>query len=499
MDVTYDFFKQLEDIYTVKSRHLKYLNALLPEMWQTQIPGGYSRIWERQGWSFRLKSFDPLPLPLKLLFPSKKQLIAWTLIGFVNQLIMEVSPESLGDFLSQYIDNPTAKRNLTELFFGEDLSGPGLKAFGSIVVCAREENRFLNKFMPMLRAFAENDPRYRAVDEELMSLATEFYREISDFMRYLESDIFLFKRFSKDLKALFRYGVSMGVLGFGGIGSLVELLEKAEPLESESADKQDEKVEFFRDDDFYRRYRAFLEDYVSALSEAGLRAPDYTIRQVSGENGDLSIILSKTKLPPESIGRRLISILDGENCILFAGMIFEEIEKIARYNRSGRGVKIGIDPDISSWGLDRFDIRKSRITGDERLIYLEISVPYIRKENDERIDIEVTLRKLPDIATSVLKKRFVNEKVDGFYDEREIIINFLASFINSGRGGLLRMLVEKANKFIEDKMADFGVEKISAGEVARRARRERIFEQSIKSARSIDKVFRRKALFRKED
>lgn len=492
MDVTYDFFKQLEDIYTVKSRHLRYLNVVLPEMWQTQIPGGYSRIWERQGWNFRLKSFDPLPAPLKLLFPTKKQLVSWTLIGFVNQLIMEVSPESLGDFLNEYIDNPAARRNLTDLFFGEDLSGPGLKAFGSLVVCAREENRFLDKFMPMLRAFAENDPRYSAVDEELMSLAIEFFREISDFTRYLESDLFMFKRFNKDLKALFRYGVSVEVLGLAGLGSVVELLEKGELLEPERTDQVDEKLELFGDDHFLRRYRAYFEDYIGALTEAGLSTPNYTIRQISGENENFNVIITRTKLPVESIGGGLISILNAENCMLLVGMILEEIEKIARYNRSGRGVKIGIDASISSWGLEGFDCRKPGITGNEKLIYLETSVPYIRKEDGERIDVEVTLRDLPDIATSVLKKRFVEEKVDGFYDERDMVITLLASFINAGRGGILRMLVDHTNKFIEKKMVDLKLEKVSVGEVARRARRERIFKQAIKSTKSINRALKRR-------
>ncbi|GEM_PF-2411193 len=492
MDVTYDFFKQLEDIYVVKSRHLKYLNALLPELWQTQIPGGYSRMWERQGWKFRLKSFDPFPSPLKLLVPNKKQLVAWTLIGFGNELIMEVSPESLGDFLSQYIDNPTARRNLTDLFFGEDLTGPGLKAFGSIVVCAREENRFLDKFMPMLRAFAENDPRQGAVDEEMMSLTVEFFREISDFRRYLESDLFMFKRFSKDLKALFRYGTSVGVVGFGGIGSLIELIEEGKPIESEDADQEDEKTRLLVDEDSLRRYRSSFEDYLSALREAGLVTPDYTVKQISAEKGNYSVILARTKIPSESIGGKLISVLDGENCLKLAALIFEEIKKIARYNREHRELKIGIDASISSWGLDGFNFRKSKITGDERLVYLETSVPYIRKGDEEPIDIDISVRNSPDYATSLLKKRFLEEKIDGFYDAREMIISLLASFINAGRGALLRRLVEQVNGFIDREMSDFRIEKINAGEVAKRARRERILKQAIRSSKSIDKILKKK-------
>lgn len=204
MQLTFDIFEQLEDLYEVKSRHLGYLNATLPEGWQTTVPGGYGGMWRNSGDRFLLKSYDPFPKPLQLLLPDRRNLVSWTMIGFANEMIMAVSPESLGDFLALYVDNPTARRNLSELFLGEDMTGPGMKAFGSLVVCAREENRFIDLYLPMLRAFSEGDPRRVATDSELRDTALGFLREIDDFHRYLDSDIYFHKRFSKDLKMLFR-------------------------------------------------------------------------------------------------------------------------------------------------------------------------------------------------------------------------------------------------------------------------------------------------------
>jgi hypothetical protein len=125
------------------------------------------------------------------------------MIGFANELILEVAPDSLGEFLHRYIDNPAARMNLEEIFMGIDTSGPGLKAFGSIAVCASEENRFIGRYLPILRTFAGNDPRAVGIDTEARDEADGFLREIDDFRRYLDSDVFLFRKFNRDFKELF--------------------------------------------------------------------------------------------------------------------------------------------------------------------------------------------------------------------------------------------------------------------------------------------------------
>lgn len=217
MEVNFDLFLQLEDLYSVKSRHLRFLNSILPEDWRGVVKREYGDIWEQEGWKFYLRDQKPFPKPLRLLVPTRKHVLIWTMIGFTNELILEVSPESLGDFLHRYIDNPAARLNLEEIFLGEDTSGPGLKAFGSIVVCAQEENRFVDRYLTLLRTFAGNDPRTVGIDTETRDAADCFLREIDDLRRYLDSDVFLFRRFNRDLKELFHQGINVGVLDRGEI------------------------------------------------------------------------------------------------------------------------------------------------------------------------------------------------------------------------------------------------------------------------------------------
>jgi hypothetical protein len=217
MEVNFDLFLQLEDLYSVKSRHLRFLNSVLADDRLETVQREYGDIWEKKGWKFYLRDQKPFPKQLRLLIPTRKQVLIWTMIGFTNELILEVSPDSLGDFLHRYIDNPAARLNLEEIFLGVDTSGPGLKAFGSILVCAQEENRFIDRYLPLLRTFAGNDPRTVGIDTETRDAANSFLREIDDLRRYLDSDVFLFRRFNRDLKELFHRGINVGALENGEI------------------------------------------------------------------------------------------------------------------------------------------------------------------------------------------------------------------------------------------------------------------------------------------
>ena len=203
MEVTFDLFLELEDLYSVKSRHLRFLNSVLASGWQEKVLRANDDIWEERGRKYYLRDQKPFPKPLRLIRPTRRQILIWTMIGFANELILEIAPDSLSEFLRGYIENPAARMNLEEIFMGIDTSGPGLKAFGSIVVCASEENRFIDLYLPMLRTFAGNDPRAVGIDTVARDAAVGFLQEIDEFTRYLDSDVFLFRKFNRDLQKLF--------------------------------------------------------------------------------------------------------------------------------------------------------------------------------------------------------------------------------------------------------------------------------------------------------
>lgn len=496
MELTFDLVEQLEDMYRVKGGHLRYLDSRLPESWQGTIPDGYGNAWERREWKFYLKDYRPLPRPLSLLIPDKKQLATWTMIGNANQIIMEVSPESLEEFLDRHVSSPAAKRNLAELFHGEVVSGTGLKAFLSLVVCAREQNRFIDQYLPMMRAFAENDPRIAGVDDELVEEANDFFKEIDDFRRYLESDLFLFKRFAKDLKNLFRTGVTVGILGYGEISSILTLKGESAPRRPSGQGVAFKRMPPFPDRDSVESYRDLFDRYHLLLKKIGLNPPKHGLRTISREDGTITVFATQVRLPEESIGSRVIRRVSREECIRLFDMVLGETLKVARYNRRNPGLLAGIDIQISNWGVDGYDKENPGVTGEETLYYIDTSTPMIREDGRELLDAELFMMSVPPGLRWLVRSLFLQEVLDRYYDTREIVKDLIANFIKEGRKDVVEDLIEHANRFFDEKMPEYGFEYITSREVRKYYRRDRTIWIIFQTARRIDRFIQQKVLRR---
>ena len=497
MDLTFDLFEQLVDLYKVKSRHIRYLNSMLPASWQATIPGGYGNIWERREWKFYLKEFEPCPRALRLLNPDKRQILVWTMIGFTNELIMEVSPESIGEFLDRYLDNPAARRNLEELFLGEDMSGPGLKAFGSIVVCAKEENRFIDRYLPMLRSFAGNDPREVGVDDEYRDLSIGFFKEIDDVIRYLDSDVLLFKRFDRDLRELFRGKVSVGVLGVGEISSVLALTSDGGQRMGPISALAYKKMPPFPDRESVESYRVLFNRYHRLLKEIGVNPPRHGIRNLFREDGTVTVFITQSRLPTESIGSNVIRVVTAEECVLLFRMVLEETLKVAEYNRLHTELQVGIDIQISNWGVEGFDAGAPGITGNEKLLFIDTSTPMIREDGTELLDAELFMKSVPPFIRPLVRALFLQDVLDRYYDIREIIKDLIANFIKEGRSDVVPALVEEANLFFTERMAHFDFKPLTLREVKRYYRHDRLIWIVFQTARRIDRFIQTKILRRK--
>jgi len=492
LKVDFDFFVQLEDLYIVKNSHLKYLNIMLPEIWQTEIPGGYGDIWEREGWKFYLRDLKPMPKPLRLLTPDKRGLATWTLIGFTNELILGISPESLGHFLDLYVMNPSVKRNMWELMLGEEMEGGvGMKAFGSIVVCAREENRFIDRFLPVLRSFAENDPRYSGVDAELREAAVDFLKEIEDFRRYLDSDCFLFRKIRRDLKELFRKGISVAVLGYGETGSVLSLasgnLEDSFPISNIAY----RKMPIFPDRKSIDAYEELFNRYHIVLKRIGLNPPRHGIRKIKREDGTFTVFTTQTRLPSESIGWNVVEAISPAQIRLLFRMILEEELKVAKFNRENPEVSIGLDLQISNWAVIGFEPKNAHIKGDERLAYIDTSTPLIRENGKELLDGKLFASGIPPFLRFVAKLVFPKNILDRYYDPRSSIIDLISGFLRKGKLELLPALVEEANKFFDERMQEFEIQPITEREVIKFYRKESLCWKIFGKARQLDFVLRK--------
>ena len=496
MEVTSDFFMQLEDLYTVKSRHLRFLNSVLADDWQTEIEREYGDIWEQRGWKFYLRDLKPFPKTLRLLTPRKKQILIWTMIGFANEIILEVSPDSIGDFLDRYIDNPAARTNLEEVFLGVDTSGPGLKAFGSLVVCAQEENKFLDRYVSMLRTFAANNPREAGIDAELRDAAAGFLREIDDFKRYLDSDIFLFRRFNRDLKELFHKGVTVGILGYGEISTVMGLDGGREPRPSTVPQLVYKKMTAFPDRQSVDSYSWLFKRYHLLLGQVGLKLPRHGIREFKREDGTYTVFATQARLPSDSICSSVLKAVGEEGCMTLFRLILAELAKVDKNNRLHPELQLGIDVRTSNWAIEEYNAREPAIKEADRLIYLDTSTPMIRENGSELLDPELFLKRVPLLFKPTVRSFFLDEMQSRYYYAREMAKDLAADFIREGSKYLLHRLIREANQYLDGLPSDIPYRHLAAREVKKRYRRDRMTGSVFRHGRRLERFFQQKVLRR---
>lgn len=497
MDITLDLFEQLEELYQVKARHLKYLSSLLPDSWQTTIPRGYGDIWEQRDWKFFLKDYRPFPKPLKLLIPEKRQLVYWTLIGFANELVAQVNPESLAEFLDKHVNNPPARKNLEELFLGQNRDGLGFKAYGSMTVCAQEENRMIDRYLSMLRMFAEHDPRHFGVDEELRSLSIGFFREIDDFIRYLDSDIFLFKRFNKDMKELFRGDLSVGVLGAGMVGSVLELSRDDEGRVDSGSELTYTKIPPFTDMESVELYRELFQRYHGLLKDAGLNPPVHGIRYVSRGGDTSTVFITQRNITRQSIGTQVVSRISDDDCFVLFEMILDRIRIIADFNNKNTETKIGIDPRLSNWGVEGYDTGHPAIRGFEELTYLNTSTPMIKENGKDLLDPELVIMNLPGVSKPFIRTLMLDRYWKRFYSPREMVLDVITDFRAWGHPETTEKMIEMANEFLEEMEINSDGNKITGGSVSKRTRGNRFYQKAFIVFRKIERFFKVNLLRRK--
>ncbi len=244
-------------------------------------------------------------------------------------------------------------------------------------------------------------------------------------------------------------------------------------------------------------YRELFNRYHRLLKEIGVNPPRHGIRNLFRENGTVTVFITQSRLPTESIGSNVIRVVTAEECVLLFRMVLQETLKVAEYNRLDPELQVGIDIQISNWGVDGFDPAQPGVNGDEKLLFIDTSTPMIREDGTELLDAELFMKSVPPFIRPLVRAIFLQDVLERYYDIREIIKDLIANFIKEGRSDVVPALVEEANLFFTERMADFDFKPLTLREVKRYYRHDRLIWIVFQTARRIDRFIQTKILGRK--
>ncbi len=281
-----------------------------------------------------------------------------------------------------------------------------------------------------------------------------------------------------------RSGVPVCILGYGEISTVIafdlpelkDLAFKRLPLFSSEQEAED-------------YCRLYLE-YNRLLTSIGIDTPPSDAYKVKGHRGLHVAYLSQKRLDGLSIGNKALhSRSDAEIETLF-GLVLDKMLALWQNNGQDPKMQLGLDSQISNWAIKDFDT-DTPINHETTLYFIDTSTPFIRKDGMEQMNPLLFLQSAPKPMRWVLRKFFLQDIMDRYYDFRLVAIDLLANLFKEQRPDLIDTLIgvvnAKGGEFLSGKALEYK-------EVERYYREDKFIWKLFLSARRADRFIQTQLL-----
>ena len=250
------------------------------------------------------------------------------------------------------------------------------------------------------------------------------------------------------------------VLGYGEISTIFEIIHESQ---REIAYK---RMPLFDDMQQVERYKEIYNRYNELLGEINIEIPEYGAIDVTTDDGRIVLYLYQRKLPSNSIGNNIIHAVSDDQIMTLTLKVLRELNKVWTFNRDNKPeIEVAIDGQISNWAIKNFDPENLVIDENVNLLYLDTSTPLIRENGVEMLDAKLFLKPTPPIMRWILKKFYLQDILDRYYDFRKVTVDLIANFFKEKREDLIPKLVELANEFFSAEAAVLDIAPVDYEEI----------------------------------
>jgi hypothetical protein len=274
-------------------------------------------------------------------------------------------------------------------------------------------------------------------------------------------DVELLKKFEQNIDTMNPEAgaIPIRILGYGEISMVFELIGDPSRLAYKRIPIFDTEAQVERHMGAYNEYNRILKD------EVGLTLPDYGVTWFFDDSGTIQFYCVQEQVPYDSIGNRVIHVLQEEDILKLTQLVMREMKKVWDYNRNNKELDLGLDGQISNFSVINFNPDDPKIDDNTKLCYLDTSTPMLRVNGVESMQAELLLKSAPSFLRWLLKALFLKETVGRYYDWRKVTIDLVANFFKEQKPELIPELIRLVNDFFKEEANDFGIEPISLEEV----------------------------------
>ncbi|MFW9965288.1 MAG: DUF6206 family protein [Candidatus Sifarchaeia archaeon] len=250
------------------------------------------------------------------------------------------------------------------------------------------------------------------------------------------------------------------VLGYGEISTVFEILQEGQ------SDIAFKRMPLFDDMEQVDRYRDVYNRYHDYFKKIGIDIPEYGSVVVETKKGRIVLYLYQKKLKSESIGNSLIHQISESGVHNLVLTILSKLNKVWEFNNHEHpNVEVAIDGQISNWAQKNYIPESGNPEIGVELFYLDTSTPLFRENGEEQLDVELFLKPTPPIIRWYLKKYYLHEIVDRYYDFRKVVIDLVANFLKEQRRELVPNLINLVNNYFSTEATDQDIAPVTLEEI----------------------------------
>jgi hypothetical protein len=275
------------------------------------------------------------------------------------------------------------------------------------------------------------------------------------------------------------------VLGFGEISTVFEVHDPG------LAGLACKRLSIFETRAEYDRYAAGYHAYNRLLEEAGLRLPAHGHGALVNARGRLIFYILQERLERERFGPHALAHLPEDERRRLVRRLLRQMLGLWDFNQSQPGRLLGLDGQLSNWAL-----ASEGLDGSAPLLYLDTSTPFLRLNGADQLDPELFLRTAPSYLAWVLRKLFLKQVMDRYYDFRKVVVDLVANLHKEGLAALIPEMIAVANALFAREAAGLGAAPLTQAEVDAYYREDARIWSLYLSGRYLDRFVRQRLLRR---
>lgn len=204
------------------------------------------------------------------------------------------------------------------------------------------------------------------------------------------------------------------IVGYGEISSIF----KIKPYD----DWVFKRLPLFTTPQEAKRYINKYNDYVIYLKKAGIALPKDNTLIIEGKK--TVVYLVQESLNKVDLCQNKLHSLPAQEALKMIDNIFKEIKKI----------DLSIDGQISNWAWVA-----------DKLMYFDTSTPLFKVNDIEQMDPELLLNSTPIAMRWLIRKFFLQEVMDRYYDLKLIYIDLIANLYKEKKTTYIDESIKRAN------------------------------------------------------